>query len=354
MKTNSEFISFLSKNPRFKTKNLEKLEEKLGNFKKSHENASATEKLYIISDFDATLSKHHEQNDPEKKRLPSTFGVLEQDKSLPKSVSDFAQNNYLKYYPIEMDTTLSKSEKHKHMIKWWSSTQNAVAEANTISKKSLLETVMNSDVCLRENAEVFLKNLNEKNVPCLIFSAGCGQIIDLMLKNKEPKCWYEDNMVLLSNMLIFDEDTDILKCWSRPIIHSLNKSHAIDILDSRAKYGLNQPLDNSIERVTESDSGVQDDRSNDLSETQKSKAKIELQKLQKLVKNRTNVITLGDHIRDGDMKLGMKNIENAIDIGFLNYKIDENLDSYVEKFDFVLVDDMSFNVVNELVKFITE
>lgn len=154
-----------------------------------------------------------------------------------------------------MDSNLSKQEKHKHMIKWWSSTQNAVAGAGTVSQKSLLDTVLNSDVCLRTNAENFLARLNQNKIPCLIFSAGCGQIIDLMLKNKEPKCWYEENMVLLSNMLIFDEDTGLLKCWSRPIIHSLNKSNAIDILESRAKYGLNQPLDNSLENV---ESGEED------------------------------------------------------------------------------------------------
>lgn len=86
--------------------------------------------------------------------------------------------------------------------------------------------------------------------------------------------------------------------------------------------------------------------------SQKEQASIELEKLNQLVKNRTNVITLGDHIRDGDMKLGMSNIQNSIDVGFLNYKVEDNLDNYVDKFDFVLVDDMSFDLVNQIVDYI--
>ena len=134
-------------------------------------------------------------------------------------------------------------------------------------------------------------------------------------------------MVIVSNMLIYEEETEILTAWTQPKIHSLNKNSALDRLKSRA-------ADKSVPKS--------------LAE----KSEQEFEKLSKLVENKRNVITMGDHLRDPKMKDGMPNIENTFDIGFLNYGIEKNLESYLDAFDMVLVDDQSFDVVNEIFEFL--
>lgn len=320
---------FLTSHPKVSCKNLDSCLEKLSKIK-----SEGLSKLYFVSDFDATLSKHHDQNDVEKKRLPSTFGVLEEDPNLPKNAALIAKNNYEKYYPIEMNSTISFHEKLGHMNDWWTSTQNAVASSKSITKSGLINTVINSKVELRDEAEKFINDCNELEIPCIIFSAGCGDIIDLMLKNKEPICWHEKNMILVSNMLIFeqtDENEEILTAWTRPKIHSLNKNSALERLKSRA-------------------SGENGSKS---SKELMIKSQKEFEKLSKLVEDRSSVITMGDHLNDPKMKDGIPGIENTFDIGFLNYAVDKNLENYLNAFDMVLVDDQSFEVVNEIFRFLS-
>ena len=318
----SSLKNFLKTHPKIQYRNLEAVFEKLQKIQNQ-----TKEKLYFICDFDATLSKHHDQNDPEKIRLPSTFGVLEEDPNLPENAAQIAKSNYEKYYPIEMDSQISFDEKLQHMNDWWTSTQNAISSSKSITKPSLTNTVKNSKVALRDDANLFIDNCHSNNIPCIIFSAGCGDIIDLMLKHKEPICWHEENMVIVSNMLIYEEEAEILTAWTQPKIHSLNKNSALDRLKSRA-------ADKSVPKA--------------LAE----KSQQEFEKLSKLVENKTNVITMGDHLRDPKMKDGMPNIENTFDIGFLNYGIDKNLENYLDAFDMVLVDDQSFDVVNEIFEFL--
>lgn len=302
--------AFLLEHPKVKSKDFDAVLDKLDLIKNE-----GIEKFYVISDFDATISKHHHETDPEKTRLPSTFGVLEEDPSLPANVAEFAKNNYLKYYPKEMDVTIPPDQKLELMVEWWTSTQNAVVSAKTITKAGLIKTVVESNVTLRTNAEIFINQLADKNIPLFIFSAGCGDIIDLMLKHKQPICWHEENMVLVSNRLIFDNKTDILKGWSKPTIHSMNKK-------------------NALERLKED----------------KDESKFE--KLSKLIDGKSNMFVLGDHLRDGDMKVGMPDIGCYLDVGFLNYNSEKNLPAYVETFDLVLDDDQSFDVVNKLVEYV--
>jgi len=311
----AELEQFLREHPKVRCGDFGRVLDKLEKIR-----AEGMEKFYVISDFDATISKHHDENDPEQARLPSTFGVIEEDKNLPPDVAKIAKDNYTKYYPKEMDVSIPAAEKLDLMVEWWSSTQQAVVSAKTVTKKGLLQTVQDSKVCLRNNSEKFIHQLaghQPSAIPLLIFSAGCGDIIDLMLKNKPPVCWHEENMVLVSNSMKFDESSDLLVDWSKPTIHSMNKK-------------------NALERLNE--------------DSDKSK----FEKLSELIEGRCNMFVMGDHLRDGDMKVGMPDIQTFIDIGFLNYNSEKNLPTYMQTFDLVLEDDQSFDVVIKLFEFISK
>lgn len=277
--------------------------------------SDAFSKLMFISDFDATMSKHHTASAPEI-RLPSTFGVIEQSTGLPPSAQKICEDNYKNYYPKEMDLTISADEKLKLMIEWWTSSQNAMVAANVITEKIIIDAVKKSDVCLRDDTDKLLKFCNQSEIPFLVFSAGCGDIISNMLKHKEPICWTEKNMVLISNMLGFDEETGILKEFKAPLIHTLNKKNFV-------KHVKEFQAENSAH-------------------------------VDGLVKGRNNIILMGDHLGDVNMKCGMEDINECLNIGFINYKIKENLETYMDTFDVVLVNDETMDFPNQLMEYLKQ
>merc|ERR1712061_248388 len=169
-----------------------------------------------------------------------------------------------------MDTSISVEQKTKYMIEWWSSSQQAIVDSKALYEKDLIHTVVSSAVQLRDHSHSMLKDLNKDQVPFLVFSAGCGDVVRIVLENKENS-WYEDTMMLVSNMLGFHED-GLLKEFKEPLIHTNNKS-------------------DFVKRIKDSNSANSE-------------------RIQKLVDGRSNIILLGDHLGDLRMAEGVENIDN--------------------------------------------
>jgi HAD superfamily hydrolase (TIGR01544 family) len=74
----------------------------------------------------------------------------------------------------------------------------------------------------------------------------------------------------------------------------------------------------------------------------------------KKLQSRHNVILLGDSVGDLHMCDGLESPEVVLKIGFLNVKIEERLETYLDKFDIVLVDDQTMNVPLDIVKMLSE
>ncbi|MBA0624350.1 hypothetical protein Godav_009724 [Gossypium davidsonii] len=145
----------------------------------------------------------------------------------------------------------------------------------------------------------FIWNIQEKDVPVLIFSAGLADIIEEVLRQKVHR--YFKNIKIVSNQMVFD-DSGRLVSFKGKLIHSLNKNeHALDMAT---------PLHDQTGGI---DGAVADNAS---------------------VKQRTNVLLLGDHTGDLGMSDGL-NYENRISVGFLNDNIEKNLESYRKAFDIV-------------------
>jgi len=68
-----------------------------------------------------------------------------------------------------------------------------------------------------------------------------------------------------------------------------------------------------------------------------------------VVKNRRNVLLLGDNLSDVGMIIGF-DYDNLIKIGFLNEKVEENLEQYKQNYDVVILNDSSLDYVNRLLK----
>lgn len=167
-------------------------------------------------------------------------------------------------------------------------------------EKDILAVVNSGKIKLRDGAEKFFKLLIKNNIPLIILSAtGLGEVIPLFLKKE--KLW-SDNVFALTNTFQWDAKGRAIKI-NEPIIHSLNKEESM---------------------VSEFPA-------------------------QQKTKGRKNIILLGDSIDDANMAHGFK-YDNIIKISFLNEKVEERLPHYKKIFDAIILNDGSFNFVNELLR----
>ena len=67
------------------------------------------------------------------------------------------------------------------------------------------------------------------------------------------------------------------------------------------------------------------------------------------IKNRNNIILLGDSLDDVKIIKGFK-YENLLKIGFLNSNIETNLEEYKKHFDIVIINNSSMDFVYNLLK----
>lgn len=70
------------------------------------------------------------------------------------------------------------------------------------------------------------------------------------------------------------------------------------------------------------------------------------------LRNKTNIILLGDSIGDLTMADGVPGVQNILKIGFLNDKVEERRERYMDSYDIVLEKDETLDVVNGLLQHI--
>ncbi|RDD39621.1 Cytosolic 5'-nucleotidase 3A [Trichoplax sp. H2] len=150
----------------------------------------------------------------------------------------------------------------------------------------------------RQGAEELMAFLDRYNIPILIFSAGIG---DIILEGFRQRSVFRKNMEVLSNMMKFNDD-GLLVGFQGDIIHARNKARASEYHSSY------------FERI----------------------------------KERDNIILMGDVEGDLQMADGIDYSRNKVTIGFLNGQVDELLDTYMALYDIVIVGDESMESVNQL------
>jgi 5'-nucleotidase len=174
-----------------------------------------------------------------------------------------------------------------------------------LNKKDIIAIVDTGKIQLREDYQFFFEFLNTNIIPLTIITAnGLGGDIIKTVFNKYGIDF--SNFNILSNYIIWDEN-DSFKDIQKPIIHVLNKDEII----------------------------------------------IEDKKITEQIKDKTNVILIGDKESDMGMVSNIK-YDNIIKIGFLNEKENELLENFKNVFDIVIINDGSLKIVNEVFRTIKE
>jgi len=249
--------------------------------------------LHIIADFDRTLTTAEVNG----KEFKSTIALLREDDYLDKDYIEKAHALYDKYHSFENDPTLSFEERSKKMQCWWQEHLDLHVEKGL--NKAVVDKLCKDTehkMQFRDGIEEFINILKEKNVPLLAFSAGLGDVIKYFL---DDKSLLHNNVSIISNFYNYDSKGNIIGYKGR-IIHSENKGEIAIAKDKHFSK----------------------------------------------IKNRKNVILLGDSLGDLNMAKGLEHKE-IIKIGFLAKGKDPK--DFVE-YDALVLDDGSLEFVIELLK----
>ena len=267
-------------------------EEKLHDIIKKMSDGKA-EKLHILSDFDKTLTAIAYANG---KPVGSLIGQLRAGGYLTPEYAPASYALLTKYAPIEHDQNISRSERIKQMENWWKEHQELLIKCRL--NKHDMDTVMEAtNMKLRDGVGDFFKLLHQHKIPIVIISGGPAYMIKKML---ELAGLLTENVHIVANYYEFDKDGYMVGA-KKPIIHSLNKYEII-----LREFPFFDQL-----------------------------------------KNRTNVILLGDQIDDLGMIEGF-DCENLLTVAFSHKEEDEQ--KFAQKFDIVFGGNDNFNFINDTIK----
>ncbi|KAA0187303.1 Cytosolic 5' nucleotidase III [Fasciolopsis buskii] len=267
--------------------------------------SAGPDSLEVISDFDHTMSKFRENG----VKIPSCHGIFEMDPEVTESTRNKLKALTERYLPIEFDPVLPVEDKIPHMIDWWSTAHQIIVDCG-LHRKALQKTVCECNLVLRDKVKEFTDLLSQNHIPLLIFSAGLGDVIQLLLQRFSMDT---NNVRVVSNFMRFNNE-DILVGFEEPIIHTFNKTAA-----SIPEFGIA--------------GGAATPR-------------------------RTCVLLLGDstgdvHMADGATVDDPEGVcGTVLRIGFLNDQVEKNLDVYKSLYDIVLVDHATFSVPLAIVRYI--
>jgi 5'-nucleotidase len=252
--------------------------------------------LHILSDFERTLTYAFVGGE----KVPSILSVLRSSGDyLGDDYAKEAQALFDKYHPIEINPKIPIEAKKRAMEEWWMTHFDLLIKKR-LNKKHLERVVESGKIRLREGAEEFFDILKKYEIPFVIISSsGLGEVISMILE-KEGKLY--SNVYIISNSFLWDKNGNAIGV-KKPIIHSVNKDETV--LKNFPFY--------------------------------------------KKIKNRKNVLLLGDNLEDVGMIKGF-DCDNLIKIGFLNEKIEENLTPYRNTYDVIILNDSSMNYVNSLLR----
>ncbi|OQR69784.1 cytosolic 5'-nucleotidase 3-like [Tropilaelaps mercedesae] len=273
--------------------------------------------VHVVTDFDGTLSRSHING----RRAKSSFCVVESDpRILPEDMREEYNARAEKYLAIENDPKLTREEKVPHMVQWWTSTYRSLLKAG-ITDEHLRDIARKGEIQLRRGALDMLELLEANAIPCLVFSAGLGEIVTYTLEQSDA---LRPNVTVISNYFKF-RDTPEGPKGEIPddLLHTYNKNAQFPL--ARQYFA-----------------------------TEK-------------IRSRRNAILLGDSTGDSNMVDGAPGLSNEdpfddsrtpsnggastiLKIGFLNSNTEKRLKTFLELFDVVLLDDQTMDVPLNLLR----
>lgn len=201
----------------------------------------------VVSDYDRTMTKQHVEgewnlssfgtftlHDPLKvtvaEREDDNYqfsGIFEQSKLLPNEVKEECKRMLKKYRPMEVDESLPMSKRIKAMEEWMEGSRDVIKGVEyPLDELDNVVEIYGSE--MRDNIHDLFEKFEKLKVPVLVFSAGLGDVIKVMLKKNNMDF---ENIEIISNFLKYKGDV-IQGFVNEKMIHVFNKNeHAIEDKD---------------------------------------------------------------------------------------------------------------------------
>ncbi|GAB6020812.1 5'-nucleotidase, cytosolic III [Chamberlinius hualienensis] len=145
-----------------------------------------------------------------------------------------------------------------------------------------------------------IRKLHEHGIPLTVISAGLG---DLIVEAIDQQSSMTDNIKIVANFMEFN-DSGVLVAFKNDTIHCCNKNET----------------------------------------------PVHHRELFKRLSGRTNAILIGDLLEDSDMLDAVTHLEYVLKIGFLNDNNFEFFAKFMQKFDIVVENDETLDVVNGILQ----
>jgi cytosolic 5'-nucleotidase 3 len=248
--------------------------------------------LQIVTDFDRTLT-------PAKingQHAPTSAGILETCGYMPEKYVQRAAELFAIYFAKEIDPNLTIPEKIITMNEWMDLNMINMIE-NGLKYDDLEKIIQTGKMILRDGVEDFLEMAYLRSIPVVIFSAGIGDLITSTLNHNKL---FTPNVHIISNFFSFDKDGKVTGF----------AGETVNVF-------------------------------------QKNEVKIEGRYFYDEIKERKNVLLIGDGPGDSGMADGIKH-DNVIKIGLRNDGTHASREYYLERFDIVLEGDGKFHYINDL------
>jgi HAD superfamily hydrolase (TIGR01544 family) len=270
--------------------NPEKLKNLIRKFKEQ-----GPDKIHVLADFDRTFTYAFVNGE----KIPSVISILRKENILDEAYTKRTEELFAVYHAYEIDLAMPLADKKGKMAEWWD-LHNQELLKHGLKQKHLDIVAQSPKMKLRQGLAEFLTILNTNQIPVVIMSAsGLGDYVIAKILEREKINF--PNINIISNSPEFDQKGNLIG-FKKPFIHVLSKTETM--LKDFPAY--------------------------------------------KKVKDRKNVILLGDNIEDIGMVEGFDS-DNLIKIGFLNENVKENSDEYIKLFDVVLLNDADFTYPNQLI-----
>ncbi len=253
--------------------------------------------LHILADFDRTLTKAFSK----WAYRPALISILLEDGYLSKEYQEKAQWFFDYYHPIEGDENLPLQERKNAMQEWREKHKLLLIE-EWLTKQDIYKAMKSQNIELRDKSKEFFDLLENNNIPLVILSAWWLGTVSIKKYLENQKSLHQ-NIYIIWNEFIRDNNDKAID-FKRPVIHTLNKDET------------------AVKNFPE---------------------------IYKKVKERKNIILLGDSI--GDIKMAeWFEYDNILKIWFLNRDIEKNFERYKESFDVLILNDGSMDFVHKVLE----
>ena len=241
------------------------------------------------------------------------------------------------YYPIELSTDMDLETKIKYIIEWVDKAHHLILSSK-ISRHQFKLAASNcfheNNIQLRDGVWDMLLTLEICNIPCLIFSAGIADVVEeILLLGYQQKLNNLYTSFPLSNIITLSNTISNISHISLP--------SNLHVVSNRMIFS-GMSLEDHVIGFDGICFHVHNKKASSIINT----PFLQLPD----IKQRTNILLLGDSLGDLDMSEGLSyDSDNIIKIGFLNDHI-ERLPEYLKGFDLVILGDPGLEIPLEIIQ----